>query len=136
LLIRPNEGVGEINLGMSRTEVRALLSEEPRSKTTDTSLGADFFASLGLLVHYSENAQVEAVELGSPAAVELLGRSLLGSPFIEVHDWLRSLDPRLQRDVTGATSFRFGVGLFAPHAAKAPRDPVEGVIVFRPGYYD
>jgi hypothetical protein len=135
-MIRPNQGVGDIVFGMTQLEVRSTMKEEPHPKRTDSVVPADFFSRYGMLVHYANDGIVEAVEMGSPATPTLLGKTLIGAPFEEVHRWLRSLDPGLQCDEAGLTSLRFGVGLYAPRAMKSPRDVIEGVIVFRPGYYD
>jgi hypothetical protein len=135
LMIRPNEGAGDIVFGMTQSDVRAALGHEPKIKKSDSIVPSDFFSQHGMLVHYSDEGVVEAIEIGAPATPVFMGKPLIGVPFEGVDHWLRSMDPRLQSDAAGLTSYRFGVGVYAPQALKSPRQPVEGVIVFRPGYY-
>jgi hypothetical protein len=136
LTILPNEGVSAIRFGISRAVVRDILSDShPRLKETDSPVPADYFVERGVIVHYDAGEIVEAVEMAQPSDPTFFSQALIGQPFDRMVDWFRSIDPGLAVDDSGLTSFRFGVGLYAPHAAKSPRDPVEGVIVFRPGYY-
>ena len=136
MMIRPNQGVDEIAFGMTRAEVRSLVrTPEPLQKKSDTAVPSDYFVEAGLIVHYDDHERVEAIELARPADAVFQSRSLLGEPYNAVEQWFRSLDPRIQTDGAGLTSFRFGVGVYAPHAAKSPESGVEGVIAFRPGYY-
>jgi hypothetical protein len=136
LVIRPNEGVGEITFGMSQQEVRrAMGGMNPLLKATDSSIPADFYPDRSMIIHYSADGVVEAIEIGGERSTTLMNRTLIGQPFDEILQWMRSIDPRTEADEAGLTSFRFGVGVYAPHAVKSPQDPVEGVIAFRPGYY-
>lgn len=136
-LVRPNEGAGLVSFGMTHDEVCALFADEmPRQKQADTAFPSDYFARHGIIVHYDDDGVVEAVELGQAAAPMFLDRSIVGKPFDEIVKWLRVHDPRVEVDDAGVTSYRFGVGMYAPHASKSPAEPVEGLIVFRPGYYD
>jgi hypothetical protein len=61
---------------------------------------------------------------------------LFGQPFAEIERWLRMIDPDVRSDSSVLKSLTFGIGLYAPSALHEPQSPVEGVIVFRRGYYD
>jgi hypothetical protein len=135
LVIRPNEGVGDITFGMSQADVHRILGPAPLQKSSDSDVPSDYYPTYSMLIHYANDATVEAIEVGANANAILMGQMLSGSPFDEISSWLRAIDPRLQLDPDGLTSFRFGIGLYAPHARKEPHQPVEGVIAFRPGYY-
>jgi len=136
LTIQPNEGVGEIRFGMLRHDVLALLGvAQLRQKKSDSPVPSDFFPEHSLFVAYDADEAVEAIEMKHPANPCLMSKPLIGTPFDELLQWFRSIDPRVEVDDAGLTSFRYGVGLYAPHASKSPSDPVEGVIAFRPGYY-
>lgn len=135
MTIKPNEGVANILFGMSRDVIRESIGMQPRAKRTDSPVPADLFPNLGLIIHYDADGVVEAIEMAEPAVPLFFSKSLIGQPFDEIVNWFRSIDPRTIIDESGLTSFRFGIGLYAPHAATSPRDPIEGVIVFRPGYY-
>jgi hypothetical protein len=135
--ITPYVGVGPITFGLTRVEVRRRLAAPVESfmKTPTSAAPADTFDTLGIHVHYDSDDRCEAVELWSSRPT-FRGQPLLGQPFAEIERWLRTIDPDVRSDSSGLTSLTFGFGLYAPSALHDPQSPVEGVIVFRPGYYD
>jgi hypothetical protein len=60
----------------------------------------------------------------------------VGKPFSEVREWFGNQDANIAIDGSGLTSFKYGIGIYFPSAAKQPDDPVEAVIAFEWGYYD
>jgi hypothetical protein len=123
---------------MSRLEVRAVLGlkVEPFRKGPESDPLVDAFPGERIHVYYDPQDTCEAVEVATPAEPLLEGRALLGQPFAEVRDWLRSLGSQLEDNDAGLTDFTHGLGLYAPAAVELPDEPVEGVIAFRRGYYD
>ncbi len=138
LLIRSNEGIGPLSLGMDRAEIRSVLGGPVRSfkKTPDARAPTDAFDEHGIHVYYDNAGRAEAIEVASPASPILQGRSLIGKPFKEIRHWLEQLDPKVQVDEAGLTAPSLGIGVYAPSAIGSPDEPVEGVIVFKKGYYD
>jgi len=132
-------GAGPIVFGMTREIVRQRIEAPAESfmKSPNSAAPADAFDSLGLHVHYDADERCEAIEFhGSMASPTFRNQQLLGQPFATIERWLRAIDPDLQTDSTGLTSLLFGLGLYAPSVTYDPHSPVEGVIVFRRGYYD
>jgi len=136
--IRPYVGVGPLRFGMTRTAVGAALRSKARAlrRGSASASPTDAFEEEGVYVEYDGEDECEAIEMASPALPTLQGRSLIGVPFKELRDWLASVDATLEVDNAGLTSPLFGIGLFAPAAAKEPLEAVEAVIAFRRGYYD
>lgn len=136
--IEPYGGVGPVRLGMTIQEVRHALGEEPTTTSkSDTGIPSDLFSTRGILVHYREPGISEAVEFGDPTTSPTYqGQRLLSRPFEELQAWFESLDPGAQTEADGLTSYKLGVGLYAPSALKDPNEPVQGVIVFDHGYYE
>jgi hypothetical protein len=124
---------------MSREDIRRALAPHPatafRKAPTSVNL-ADAFRDLGVHIHFDVDDRCEAIELFDPADPTLDGERPIGRPFVELLEWFRSRDSKIETDDAGLTSRRLGVGLYAPAAQKAPEESVEGVIVFRRGYYD
>jgi hypothetical protein len=134
--VRPNQGLGPLQLGLKREELRRALGTPSRSfKKAEDSTLTDAFDDAGIQIYYDAHDVCEAIEVASPAVPILQGRELLGKPFSEVRDWLSSLDPDLEVDDSGLTAPSIGLGIYAPSAEKSPDDPVEAVILFRRGYY-
>jgi len=140
LIIRPYEGVGPVKLGMTREEVRKAVGSRVETfyKTTDSTLPTDAFDSIGMHVYYKTPDSCNYIEFGRPAVPTFQNTTLLGRPYKDVRDFFLAVDPKVEfhGDGTGFFSRRFGIGIFAPCADDAPKDPVEGVSVFEPGYYD
>ena len=138
LSIDTYSGVGPLRFGMSAEEVRTVMGLPFRTfkKTPAALLPTDFFVDVGLHVYYKVPGKCEAIEMATPAEPTLDGLLLIGRPFSEVREWFENRDDSVIVDGSGLTSTRYGVGLYAPHAAKKPREPIEGVIVFERGYYD
>ena len=133
-----HEALGPIHFGMSRDEVqRSVGAAVKLFRKTPVGNLVDAFNEEGIHVYYDaeDKDKCEAIEVASPANPLLLGRGLVGRPFAEVLEWLRTLDADLAVDESGLTSLALGVGVFAPFAAKAPFEPVEAVIAFKRGYY-
>jgi hypothetical protein len=138
LSIDPYFGVGPIKLGMSAEEVRTALGLPFKTfkKTPTALMPTDVFHGVGIYVYYKTPGVCEAVEMANPADPVLHGMSFMAKPLSEVSAWLESRDAKIVINDSGLTSLKYGIGLYAPHAAKQPDDPVEAVIVFERGYYD
>lgn len=130
--------VGPIRLGMIRSDTNTLLGKPKRflKNKSDTAVPVDDYSNLGMHVHYDDHEKCEAVEMFDPAQVNFMGKDLIGSPFHEIKDYFGKLDENLKLDASGFISEKFGFGVYAPYAKDEPHEPIEGVIVFRKGYYE
>ena len=66
-----------------------------------------------------------------------LTRDMVGKEeyFRSLREYIANLDPEIKADRDGATSLRLGIGLYVPTIKKSKKEPVQGVIAFRKGYY-
>lgn len=138
LEIEPYQGIAGVQFGMSREQVRHALNSSVQvfKKTATDELNTDAFDELGMHVYYKQPDGCEAIELAAPANPTFRGKALIGQPFNELCDWFQSIDPQIEIDETGLTSFEFGLGLYAALASQLPNTPIEAVIIFQQGYYD
>jgi hypothetical protein len=135
--IRPHTGVGEIDFGMTPSDIRGLMHEEPVAvDKSDSGIPADSFQDLGILVYYKQPGLCEAVEFFGPVSPIFAGQHLLGRPYAEAERWLKSLDPHLIYHDAGLITKKHGLALYAPSAHKNPAMPVKAVLAFEPGYYE
>jgi len=136
-VIDPYVGAGPLRLGATVDEVRSRISEAPKTfmKSPLSQHPTDAFLGVGVHAYYRQSGTCEAFEFHKPAVV-LFTTQLLGRPFGQLLSWFTSIDPDVQAKPSGLTSLKYGVGLFAPSAQKAPAEPTQGVIVFAKGYYE
>lgn len=138
LNIQPYVGVGPLRFGMSVHQVRETLNLKPKPflKSSDSLMSSDSFDEIGLQVHYKMPGICDAVEMGLAADPIFRGRRFIERPFSQILSWFRTIDPLIEVDDLGLTSFEFGIGLYVPKIGEAPDAPIEGVIVFEKGYYN
>jgi len=133
--IRSHSGVGPIEFGMTRADVKAAMGITPRAFQKGHGARVDAFDDLLIHVYYDTADKAEAVEAGYSAPVAFLGEQVLERPFSQVIQWLQRLDPTIRVDPSGFTSFALGIWIYAPGARDSADEPVEGIIAFRRGYY-
>ena len=129
-------GVGDIKFGMSRNDVRNALRSEPFVfQRFEGYEPEDRFNDLGVYVYYNKQGECTAVEMALPASPVFEGKSLLETSFSELARTFKSLDVEVELDNSGLTSFKYGIGLYAPLLKDYPNYPPEAAIVFERGYY-
>ncbi|MDW0117952.1 hypothetical protein QTL97_13490 [Sporosarcina thermotolerans] len=138
--IKSYDSVGPIKLGMTKEEIRSLMPEKPWDSHDFRGPYTDYFIASGLFAYYTgEYGVCEAVEFTEPTIAIFENRRINGVPYIEALNWLKKFDDELKVErFLGATSYKFGIGLYAPNydEEQEPDVHVEAVIVFRRGYYD
>ncbi|MFC5529503.1 hypothetical protein [Cohnella yongneupensis] len=136
LLIQSFKGVGQIRFGMTRNEVRNVIESDVQEfKKTPTSESlTDAFDFCH--VYYKQDDTCEAIELFEPSIPIFQNEKLIGAQFKEVKKLFLLLDKDVEIDETGLTSYECGIALFVPSLSRSGKEKVEGVFVFRQGYYD
>lgn len=136
-LISTFVGAGSINFGMSPIEVRALLGGSFKSfkRTPNAEYPCDYYESLGVFVYYKLPGVVEAVEFAEPADPEFDGRSLFKLSFDDLKAMLLGKDKSLEIESDSLTSYKLGIGAYAPDADEDSSLPAESIIAFEDGYY-
>ena len=134
--IVPYVGAGCIKLGMERAEIRKCFNNIYRESKKSSSTGntSDVFDCC--YVYYKEQDTCEAIEFFGEAQATIDGKIMLGEPYSRVKNMFEAIDNSISFGDSGFTSFKYGVGVYAPFAQDEPDEPVESVIVFEKGYYD
>ncbi|PHR97585.1 MAG: ABC transporter ATP-binding protein [Blastopirellula sp.] len=138
-LIKPYEGVGDVQFGMSVTQVRSFLGSEFESfnRTSESAHPCDYFELIGFFVYYTESGEVEAIEFCSKAVVEFEQKKLFDLSFSELTDLLHKFDQEVEIECDGLTSYQLGIGAYAPLLdEEGTACKPESIIVFERGYYD
>ncbi len=127
------QAVGPLKFGQDRAMVRELLGDEFRAFSKGARENeADAYDSLGLHLYYNEHARLEFVEVFSPAQLAFAGVSLLDRSATEVVRDLQTLGHESEQDDVGYNYDQLGIGLTVRYEDTI----VEGVAVFKEGYYD
>jgi hypothetical protein len=136
--ITPYESLGNIPFGLHRNEIRGLLKEPYiefyRNQFSKTP--TDFFETVGLFIAYDKDFLCEAIEMVLPANPVLFTLTLFNVSYESAEEQIAEWDDKLEKTNTGFTSYKFGVGAYAPNKDDSPNEMIESVIVFRKGYYD
>ena len=130
----PYVGIGEIRFGMGPDEVSGLLGKDYRRIDNRYTVGY-MLCTGSLNLHFDGDDILVAIEGSVSAGLCYQGFALAGRPFNEVLTYLKGFDPRIKVHRDGATSYQLGIGLYVPTIKKSRKEPVQGVIVFRKGYY-
>jgi hypothetical protein len=130
--VRPFEGLGDLRFGMSRADVRALLGPEFRSfkKTPLAKTLTDAYTQLGLHLYYDDQDRLEFIEAFQPCIPIFRGIELLGRPEVVLEQLRKTGVGIPRRDSDGNFFDDLGFALYSPG------DVVEGVSVYKKGYYD
>lgn len=136
--IVPLQGLEKIRFGTPIYLVREYFGVPYKTfkRTPAAAMPCDFFESRGIFAYYNASGLLEAFEFVKPARPHCLGVSLLEVSVGEITKTLLSNDPDLEQSDDGVTSYKFGIGIYAPDADENPNLPPESVIAFESGYYD
>lgn len=129
--------VENIFFGEKRDEVRNKLkvSYDSFFKTDESKVETDAFDELGVHVYYDNDILVEAVELFEPSNPKHGNIELLNLPYTQILRYFKNIDSGLEEFDSGFTSFKYGIGVYAPFKDEEPHLECESVIVFKEGYY-
>ena len=94
----------------------------------------DVYSDWGVIINYTANGIVEAVELCSPETAILDGDDLLRLDYAQLQLRLAQ-GGEVSEDAGSLTSLPLGIGGYAPDAAKRKKAKLQSVIAFAQGYY-
>jgi hypothetical protein len=137
-IIHPRQGIGPVRLGMSRQEIRTILSEPPDTfrRNKFSEVDTDYFVSIGIMADFDADDRCNFITAVSEARPTFQNRPIVGVPHDQCETWFRQLDPGLEVADVGLTSRKLGICLYAPGVDERASSPVECVHVFADGYYD
>jgi hypothetical protein len=128
----PYGAIGEIRLGASRADVASLnlgtlrqFKEDPE----DTRY-AEAYDDIGVHIYYDNTERVEFIETFKPMRPTLEGLELMGRDIVTVVGLLDKRGHGVRENVGSYMFDTLGLALYAPSGT------VEGVALYRRGYYD
>lgn len=138
LVINPYIGIGNLKLGMTQSQIRSTLNSsfESFNRNQYSEIPEDHFSDLGIFIEYKQPDVCDSIQLVKPLNPIWRGKQLLDTPFSELVKWFLEIDPDRELDDTGFTSYKYGVGVYAPNYKEDPDCLPESIIIFSKGYYD
>jgi hypothetical protein len=138
LIISPYIGMGDIKLGMDRAQIRNILNSSVESfvRNEYAEMPEDSFPDLGIFIEYKQPGVCDSIQVVKPLNPIWRGKQLLNTPFRELAAWFLEIDSERELDGTGFTSYKYGIGAYAPNHEEEPDCLAESIIVFSRGYYD
>ena len=136
--IIPYVALGDIKFGLLRKEIEQIAGSPTKTfkRNEFAASPTDMYESLGIMIDYDETGRCEAVETWDAVDVKLMGKSLLSSTYSEILSWFLATDKNIEEDDVGFTSYKYGIGLYAPYKEEEPNKPCKGVLAFKRGYFD
>ena len=134
--IIPYVGVDKIHFGMQRDQVRSCLGgmfKEFR-KSSDSLNTTDAFD--GVHIYYNEDNCCEALEFFSPSEVMFNGYNIIGFAYSLGKKIFEAESTAITEDAYGLDARDLGVGLYAPDYEDDSEALIQGVFVYRRGYYN
>ena len=126
--------IGRIAFGASRYEVRIVFPNYTEFKKKETDdITTDAYENFH--VYYDKENLCEAIEFFGNAKLTFNNKKLLGKSYKSVKTEFLELDTDIEFDECGFTSYKYGLGVYVSNADDVEAI-IEGVIVFRRGYYD
>lgn len=134
--IIPYDSVGSLKLGMTSQEIQENMNQVPKKlkRRSEANLETDVYEKF--FVYYKIPGVCEAIEFNNKAEIMFNGIKLFELPYSKLKEYFTSLDDALKLDGSGLTSYKYGIGIYAPFAESEPEEKPEGIIVFEKGYYD
>lgn len=136
--VKPFVGVNNIEFGMNPPSVRELLSNnfESFKRSEESAYPCDFFEEIGVFAYYDSKGCLEALEFASPSSVVWSEVDFLNTSADRIRDLLQSNDADTETELDGVTSYKHGLGIYAPNLTDDPKCSPESVIVFAEHYYN
>lgn len=134
-IIIPYLGTEQIKFGMTSKEIQSVLGELKDSfyKNQGDAFKTDEFQDL--FVYYKAPGVCEAIEFYGNADLIFNNISFFCSTYRQLKEIFLDLDDALEVDIDGFTSYKYGLGVYAPYADEEGGD-IESVIIFEKNYYD
>jgi hypothetical protein len=133
--LRLKEGVGQINLGMNRQEIKSILGEPESSSQGDLSI-KDRYTSIGLHICYKLETEIcEAIEVLDNVELMFRGGNILDLRWDNMFQWMLENDAYL--DVRRGTYISYKLGIAAgPEYDEDLDDEIqESILIFSEGYW-
>lgn len=133
-IIEPNKGIGNVDLGVPRNEVRTSLASKYESfkRNPFSKVECDYFEEYDLFVYYDNGYICEAFEFGDRGDVVFLNTHLSSLNFEGLKKLIFDLDNDIEIEDGCITSYKLGVGA----TQSEETDNWSSVILFISGYYD
>ena len=133
-VINSYKGFNDIEFGLSSQEIEKRLKMKPRKLLKQINDEYETDAYDDFYVYYDEAGKCEAVEFNSDSKLIFDQTNIFEKNYQDIENFIGSIDSNLEIDEVGFTSYKFGIGVYAPYKSEL-NSKIESVIIFKRGYY-
>lgn len=136
--IAPLIGANSIRFGMTPSDIQRIVKKDPEKFRRGKEINpSDFYVEDGFFCYYDDSeGLLEALEFASGCTVIIDGVDLFKLTFGAAVNSLRKIDPDIVVEGDSITSHLLSLGVWSPLAYEDENEPLESILVGRPGYYD
>jgi hypothetical protein len=133
--LRLKEGVGPINLGMTRQEVRSIFGE-PSLSSEDSRHSIDYYTPIRLHIDYDPSTEIcKGIEVLNGAELIFNGEDLLSLRWDNMFQWMIENDPYLDMRGDVYISHKLGISTGPEYNEILEDEVMETIAVFSDGYW-
>jgi hypothetical protein len=134
--LRLGNGIGPINLGMSRKEVISILGEPNVSEEGRRYLN-DKYHLMGLRIDYQIGTNIcKAIEVTNEVELIYLGKDILSLSWEEFYRWMKENDPDIEEEVGSYTSYKGRIASGPNVGGDVGSKEIETVLIFSEDYWE
>jgi hypothetical protein len=133
--LRLKEGVGPIDLGMSRQGIISILGEPELSRLGNLS-NRDYYTSVGLQIDYDTNTEIcKGIEVLNNVELLYQGGNILSLPWDNMFQWMLENDPYLDIREDIYISHRLGITTGPNYDEDLGGEIQDSILIFSEGYW-
>lgn len=132
--IKPYIGVGDIEFGMNGEKVCSIMGNEYRRIDNQYTPGFRLcFPQMHIF--FDDNNCCNAIEGNILSGFYYKDIQIAGKPFKIIKKIFEEFDNNMDINQDGFTSYKLGIGVYVPTLKKSKNELIQGVIVFKEGYF-
>lgn len=131
------KGANGLEFGMTEQAVHDRMKVAPEKfRRHDEAFMSDYYVSDGAFAYYDDQGHLDAIEVSTPSRAILGGVDILALPVRQALAFVKQLDPDTKIDNGSVISHKYSLAIWCPHLGdEEDEEPVEAVLVGKPGYY-
>jgi hypothetical protein len=134
--LRLGNGIGSVDLGMTREEVISILGEPNVSEEGRRYL-KDIYRLMGLRIDYQIGTNIcKAIEVTNEVELMYSGKDLFSLSWEDFYRWMKENDPDIEEEVGSYTSYKGRIASEPNVGGDVGSKEIETVLIFSEDYWE